>query len=99
MAERIELWDTATVSRPANTIVTEVQISQILSNYFGNELGAKDLKGDDSLLSSGILDSLAIVKLLSFVEDEFDVEIADADFDPENFETLNSIARLIASQS
>ena len=77
--------------------MTDVQILETLTNYFSDELGAKDLGGDDSLLSSGILDSLAIVKLLSFVEDEFDVEIADADFDPENFETLNTITKLIAS--
>ena len=79
--------------------MTEVQILQALTTYFADELGAKDLGGDDSLLSSGVLDSLAIVKLLSFVEEEFDVEISDADFDPENFETLNTIAKLIANPS
>lgn len=79
--------------------MTEVQILQTLTTYFADELGAKSLGSDDSLLSSGILDSLAIVKLLAYVEEEFDIEIADADFDPENFETLNSIAKLIASPS
>ncbi len=82
-----------------NTTVTEVQILETLTSYFADELGAKGLGGDDSLLSSGVLDSLAIVRLLSFVEEEFDVEISDADFDPENFETLNTITKLIASPS
>lgn len=97
MADIIELWDTATAKARWSKTVTEVQILQNLTTYFAEELGAKDLGGDDSLLSSGVLDSLAIVKLLSFVEEEFDVEISDADFDPENFETLNTIAKLIAS--
>lgn len=79
------------------TTVTEVQILRSLTAYFAKELGAKELGAEDSLLSSGLLDSLAIVKLLSFVEEEFNVEISDADFDPENFETLNSITKLIAS--
>jgi acyl carrier protein len=77
--------------------MTDVQILQTLRQYFGDELGANDLGPDDPLLSRGLLDSLAIVKLLSFIEDEFDVEIADADFDPENFETLSSITKLIAN--
>lgn len=79
--------------------MTEVQILETLTAYFAKELGAKELGADDSLLSSGLLDSLAIVKLLSFVEEEFDVEISDADFDPENFETLSSITKLIANPS
>ena len=78
--------------------MTDVQILQTLTTYFTKELGAGDLTADSQLLSSGLLDSLAIVKLLSFVEDEFDVEIADADFDPENFETLSRITTLIAEQ-
>jgi acyl carrier protein len=97
MAEHIELWDTRTATGVLRKTVTEVQILQTLTAYFSKELGAKDLGADDSLLTSGMLDSLAIVKLLSFVEEEFDVEISDADFDPENFETLTSITKLIAS--
>ena len=99
MADIIELWDTAAAEAPLSNTVTEVQILQSLTGYFSDELGAKDLASDDSLLSSGVLDSLAIVKLLSFIEEEFDVEIADADFDPENFETLKTIAKLIVSPS
>lgn len=78
--------------------MTDVQILKTLNEYFAKEQGASDVGPDDSLLSSGLLDSLAIVKLLSFIEDEFDVEIDDADFDPENFETLNTIAKLVTSQ-
>jgi acyl carrier protein len=79
--------------------VTDVQAIEHLQAYFAKELRGKTLAPDDGLLSSGLLDSLAIVKLLSYLEDEFDVEIDDADFDPENFETINSIAALISSPS
>ncbi len=77
--------------------MTEIQILDRLKSYFDKEQGASDLGPDDSLLQSGILDSLAIVKLLSFIEEEFDVEVSDADFDPENFENLRSIAKLVTS--
>ncbi len=75
--------------------MTNVQAIEHLQGYFAREQHAKDLGPDDGLLSSGLLDSLAIVKLLSYLEDEFDVEIDDADFDPENFETIRSIAALM----
>ena len=77
--------------------MTNVQAIEHLQSYFAREQGAKELGPDDGLLSSGLLDSLAIVKLLSYLEDEFDVEIDDADFDPENFETIRSIAALMAN--
>lgn len=79
--------------------MTDVQAIEHLQAYFAKEVGAKNLGPNDGLLSTGLLDSLAIVKLLSYLEDEFDVEIDDADFDPENFETIGSIAKLIATAS
>ena len=53
------------------------------------------LTDNEPLLTSGFLDSIAIVKLLTYIEQEFDVEISDADFDPDNFETIDAIAMLI----
>lgn len=79
--------------------MTDVQILETLQGYFAKDLNAKDLNADSPLLTTGLLDSLGIVKLLSFIEDEFDAEIDDADFDPENFETLGSITKLISSQA
>ncbi|MCP4447015.1 MAG: hypothetical protein GY811_16950 [Myxococcales bacterium] len=76
---------------------TEVQAIEHLQAYFAKEQGAKNLGPEDDLLSSGLLDSLAIVKLLSYLEGDLNIEIDDADFDPENFETIGSIATLIAT--
>ncbi len=53
------------------------------------------LTDNEPLLTSGFLDSIAIVKLLTYIEQEFNVEISDADFDPDNFETIETIATLI----
>ena len=77
--------------------MTDVQVIEHLQAYFAKELGAKNLGAHDGLLTSGLLDSLAIVKLLSYLEEEFHVEIDDADFDPENFETISTIAGLVSN--
>jgi acyl carrier protein len=75
---------------------------QKLRHFVTKEL-VPDFKGtlseDDSLLTSGILDSMRIVKLLAYLEKEFRVEISDDEFDPDNFESLTAIARLIAEKT
>lgn len=59
---------------------------------------AGDLSADTPLLSAGLLDSLGIVELMTFVSDELGFEISDDDFTPENFETVGSLVRLIAAK-
>lgn len=54
-----------------------------------------DLDERTPLLSSGLVDSLALEQLLWFVEDEFGVEFAGADLTAENFETVASIEGLL----
>lgn len=45
----------------------------------------------DDLIESGIIDSLGIQKLLSFLESRFSIHIADEELIPENFESIESI--------
>lgn len=54
-----------------------------------------DLSDDTPLLSSGLVDSLDLEQLLWFIEDEFGVELAEADLTAENFETVTRIDRLL----
>lgn len=64
--------------------------------------GSSALGGDDnvrtdmSLLESGILDSLGILQLVTFLSDEFGIEVTDDDFVAENFETVGSLAQFVA---
>ncbi len=54
------------------------------------------VEDDESLLERGILDSLGLLNLLAFLEQEYQVVIEDQDIVPENFETINAIAALVA---
>lgn len=64
--------------------------------------GSVALGGDDeihrdlALLESGILDSLGILQLVTFLGDELNVEVSDEDFVAENFETIGSLSRFVA---
>ena len=50
------------------------------------------------LISGGILDSIAIIKLIAFLEETFPLTIEDTDMVPENFQTLNDVERFIAGK-
>ncbi len=50
--------------------------------------------GDNDPLA-GVLDSLAVLGVVGFVEPEFSVELNPSDLTDENFESIASISRLV----
>lgn len=52
---------------------------------------------DESLVTSGRLSSLDVVSVLTSLEETFDFEISADDFDPLQFDTVESIAGLLGS--
>ena len=56
------------------------------------------LTDDTALVSEGVLDSLATLRLVSFLEKEFKVSIAPHEVDAEYLNTLPSIAELVRSK-
>ena len=56
-------------------------------------LAAKGLKDDDPL--SGVLDSLAVLGVVGFIEPEFSIELTASDLTDENFESVAAIGRLV----
>jgi acyl carrier protein len=56
------------------------------------------LTDDYPLLEKGVIDSAGIFQVVSFVENEFGVEIANEELVPEHFGTLGGIARLVESK-
>ena len=79
-----------------------MEIEQMVEKYIVEELlvAGKDerLDPEQSLLSSGVIDSLAILRLISFIEKTFDIVVEDEDVIPENFETLNIIGEYIKNK-
>jgi acyl carrier protein len=50
------------------------------------------------LVSGGILDSLATLRLVSFVEEQYNIQLEPHELVAENLETLTLIAELIAGK-
>lgn len=69
----------------------------ILENFlFTSDTSA--LKDEDSLLDRGLIDSTGILELVTYVEDTFGLKVADNDLIPENFDSVNNIAKFVASR-
>ena len=53
---------------------------------------------NDTPLLDGILDSLGLMQLVAFLEEEFDVEMDDEDITADHFRTVADIGRLVTQQ-
>ena len=52
----------------------------------------------DDLLKSGILDSLGILDLVTFVEQSFGITLSDDELLPENFQTVEHLATFVQNK-
>lgn len=48
-----------------------------------------------SLIATGRLDSMAVVQLVAFLETEFGVDFSQIEFDPQRFDTVESLAGMV----
>ena len=60
--------------------------------------GRTQIGSDESLISTGILDSMALLQLVVLIEERFGVTVEGADLIPDNFETINSIKTFVETK-
>ena len=53
---------------------------------------------DDSFLQEGIVDSVGVMDLVSFVEENFKVVVDDQEIVPNNFDSVNKVAQYVRSK-
>jgi acyl carrier protein len=56
------------------------------------------LADDDRLLEKGVMDSMSIVEMISFIETEFGVQALEDEISEANFGSLTGIARFIGDK-
>jgi acyl carrier protein len=57
--------------------------------------GVSRVTDDQSLVESGVIDSLGIFRLVAFLEESFRVRIGDEEIVGENFESIVSIEQFV----
>ena len=56
------------------------------------------IRANESLISSGLVDSFSLMDLALFVEDQFGVRIEDTELNAQAFDSLEQLASLIRSR-
>jgi acyl carrier protein len=72
-------------------------IQKELRQYIGSELG-RDVSGvadSESLLEAGVIDSMGVLELVSFIEKQYRIAVSEDEMMPENFDTVDAIAAFI----
>ena len=69
----------------------------ILENYlFSTDRSA--LGFDDSLLGRGIVDSIGMLEIIMFIEEQLGVTVKDEEMIPDNLDSVNRIAAFVESR-
>jgi acyl carrier protein len=54
-----------------------------------------DLGDDESFLEAGVVDSLGVLELVTFVEENYNVRVPDDEIVPGNFDSVDKLAAYI----
>ena len=58
----------------------------------------RNLQRQDSLLESGIIDSLGILEVVEFLEREFGIAVEDDELVPETFENIDRLTTFVINK-
>ena len=72
----------------------KAKIYEFLSEHFKEY----QLKEDEDIFATGFINSMFVMQLVLFIEQEFQLTIKDEELDFENFRTVNTMACLIESK-
>ena len=73
----------------------EQEIRQfIIDNFLFGE-PEPQLSNDDSLLDQGIIDSMGVLELVTFLEDKYEIEIPDDELVPTNLDSVNRMIEFV----
>lgn len=77
-------------------------MERIIIDYISQELVSDPevlpLRTDTPLMDSNIIDSVAFLNLVMFLEEQFGITVADTDLTRQNFETVDAICDYVRSR-
>jgi acyl carrier protein len=77
-------------------------VEKVINDYISRELVQDPtllpLADETSLMESGILDSLSLLRLVVFLEERFGITVGDADLLPDNFASVSAICAYLRAR-
>ncbi len=74
------------------------QIRQFVNDELAAAKGITVVNDDESLIDNGVVDSLGIFRLVTFLEETFGVKVGDEEISAENLQSVNVIEQLVLSK-
>jgi acyl carrier protein len=71
------------------------KITSFVLGRFRAAIARNELRPDEPLISTGIIDSFGLLELIAWLEDTFAVTIDPGQHEMTEFETVNQIAELV----
>jgi|ETNmetMinimDraft_20_1059909.scaffolds.fasta_scaffold75703_2 acyl carrier protein len=71
------------------------KLISLINNEFLDQLNGEEVKEGDSLFRSSRLDSLMLVRLISLLEESYDIQISPREIVPANFDTAENILNFL----
>jgi acyl carrier protein len=81
-----------------NCMEIETKIQRFVADNFLFSEGVFEYENDTSFLREGIIDSLGVMELVSFVESQYRIPVVPLDVTPENFDSVTKLANYIRSK-
>ena len=78
---------------------TESKIREFLEENFFVDAAEAALPLDESLTQGGTIDSMGVLELIMFIEEEWGFKIPDEDTVPENLDTISRIVAYVESRT
>jgi acyl carrier protein len=80
---------------PAAQPVLRDQLREFILENLAHPKGVTSFTDDEPLMETGVIDSLGIFRLVSFLEDELGVRVSDEEINPETLKNLIAIEALV----
>lgn len=78
------------------TMPPQDAIRQFITNLLEMKGERTDVSDTESLVTAGLLDSLDVMQTVTFLEEQFGVDFTVRPFNPDDFDKIESITRLVA---
>ena len=73
----------------------EKLVRQFIEDNFMFREDKTALADTESLLDAGLIDSTGILELVAFLEERFEIRVADADIVPDNMDSIRTIVSYV----
>ena len=88
-----------TTANETTQSVLKDQIRTFILENLASAKGITSFEDDESLMDNGVIDSLGIFRVVSFLEEDLGVRIGDEEINPENLKSVDTIEQLVIAKS